>query len=306
MQGIPTLTIVRDDGLGDNNPTFAVDGTQWVLNQDGLENFDSIEHNISSQDYAQYDGAFLLNERSPVQDRTLECICLTNWERARKEAERFFIAGKNYELHFKAGNRRRYCAGRHYAFKLGLLVNTPAQGLTWTILCLEPYWLSEDEKRSDITDATGKRGFPFCSYVSRVSPTAENPEKHIKGYVVGNLAKTVRLTNAGQAEAYPRFEVSATSTVVNPVVKVVSASGDVVCSFGVDVTLEAGDVLIADFSVRPTTLTLNGENVSNKVTQGSTLASGIPVGDFTITWDADTGDASLSVVPSIRERYESI
>lgn len=306
MDVTPKLKIIRDDGLSKNNPSFLVDGTRWILNKDGLENFDALTHNVSSQDYAQYDGAFLLNERSPVQDRTLECICLTDWENARSEAERFFIANKSYELHFEAAGRKRYCTGRHYAFKLGLLPNTKAQGLTWTILCLEPYWLSEDEKRFDLTEAKRKRGFSFCSYVQRVTPTTDKPEKHIKGFIVGKLSKEIELSNAGQAEAYPRFEISATGEVVKPVISVVSQTGSVVCSFGIDATLKNKDELIADFSQRPTTLTLNGVNISHKVTRGSTLASGIPVGNFVVKWSAEKGDASLSVVPSIRERYESI
>lgn len=296
-----TITVIRDDGK-----TFVFDQSRWLIPSDGLEGFGSVEYDVSTQDYAQYDGAALLNERIPTRDRSITAYPFFDYIEAREEATSFFIPRRAYEVHCTYMGRTRYFTGRQYAFDFttGNVWKRPT--LTWTCIALEPMWLSEDEKRFDLTMAAGKRGFSFCSYARRVSPTTEQPEKHIKGYIAGILSKEVKLSNLGHAEAYPRFEISATSEVVKPQIQVVSLSGEVVCSFDIDITLAGGDMLVVDFSMRPTAITLNGKNISHKITYGSTLTAGIPVGDFTVEWSAEVGDAALAVVPSIRERYTSI
>lgn len=312
----PVVRIVRDDGLGEDNPTFLVDGLRWALAYGGLEGFDGITHTVSAQDYAQYDGSYLLSERSPSKDRTITMVSYLPRAEAKAEAESFFIPGRPYEVHVSWEGRERWCAGRQYALSCEVAPNGAAQKVTWTVLCLDPYLLSEDEKSFDVAEASGSRGFPFCSFASRVAPAPEAEEggagaagpveAHVAGFVVGSLSKRVRLVNAGHATAYPRFDVTATGEVERPVISVYDRAGSVVGTVGLDLTLKDGDELVIDFSSRPTTLELNGANVSHLVTRGSTLATGIEVGEFEIGWSARSGDAALHVTPSIRERYASI
>ena len=40
----PTIRIVRDDGLGQDNPAFVIDGSYWSVAKDGLEGFDGLTH----------------------------------------------------------------------------------------------------------------------------------------------------------------------------------------------------------------------------------------------------------------------
>ena len=82
-------------------------------------------------------------------------------------------------------------------------------------------------------------------------------------------------------------------------------TGAVACAVEMALTMRAGDELVIDFAARPTSVALNGANASNLVKPGSTLAAGIEVGDFALTWSAKSGDAAMSVEPSIRERYTS-
>ena len=100
--------------------------------------------------------------------------------------------------------------------------------------------------------------------------------------------------------------MSATGDVANPVIAVRDRLGAEIGHVGLALTLHDGDTLTIDFSARPTTLELNGGNVSHLVTRGSTLATGIGVGRFSVSWKADSGDAALHVVPTIRERYQTI
>lgn len=310
----PKITIVRDDGLGELNPRFVIDGRSWRLERDGLEGFDGVDYSVSTQDYAQYDGAYLMSERSPARDRTISAACVSkDIAGLRDEAERFFIPKREYEVHVTAEGRSRWFRGRQYAFALTVDNLRNAQRLVWTSLALDPMLLSEDEKRSDIAEATAHRGFPFLSFGSAEAPapglaarSSQRSAVHIAEFVVGVLSREINMENSGDAPAYPRFEISATGDVVNPSVAIKDSRGTVVSQFGVKLTLHSGDMLVVDYSARPTVVELNGENVLNKVTAGSTLATGIDVGRFTVSWDAESGDASLHIEPSIRERYTAI
>ncbi len=319
----PVITIVRQDGRGEENPRFAIDGATWRLERDGLENFDGMEHTVSTGEYAQYDGDYLLAERSPSIDRTIQAAAVGDVAALRSQAERFFVPGHEYEVHVEAEGRRRFSRGRQYAFRLTVDNRRRVQRLTWTFLALDPMWLSEEENRFDIAEAVPMFSFPFVSFTHAVGPTPQSrsveeeagevpnrggvdPECHMAGFVVGKVQRRIDLSNDGDAVCYPRFDVSATGPVVNPLIEVADTSGSVVCSIGVEVELEAGDELVVDFSTRPTKVELNGENASHLVTQGSTLAAGIGIGDYAVEWSAESGDAAIQIRPSIRERYTTI
>lgn len=303
------IKIVRDDGK-----RFIIDQDRWRVPNDGLENFGGVEYEVSTKDYAQYDGAALLNERVPTQDRSITCYPYFDYPEARKKATNFFIPRHSYEVHCTYMGRTRYFTGRQYAFEFttGNVYARPY--LKWTCLALEPMWLSEDSKSFNMAAATGYFGFPFISWnAGKWENHATEPyvrddkdPDHIKGFVAGIISNRIDMANGGNAQAYPSFDIKASDPVVKPSVSIVDATGATVCTFGLDMTLEAGDEVIVDFAARPTSITCNGNNISHKITAGSTLASGIDVGDFTVIWDAASGDAAMSVVPTIRERYTSV
>lgn len=311
----PTISIVREDGRGSQNPVFSIDGNPWGLERDGLEGFDGIEATFSTQDYAQYDGAYLLSERAPSVDRTIQCAAQGDIAALRSQAEAFFIPHRDYTVHVVAEGRRRFFRGRHYMSALMTDNRRSVQRLTWTVLALDPYLYSEESNSFNLVEGRAKRGFPFLSFDHRAAPVPENSasgsaragtELHIAGFVVSVMSRSIRMSNGGSSVTYPRFDISASGEVRDPEVRIIDATGAEVCRFGVHVTLGDGDLLVVDFSARPTTITLNGDNVSNLATSGSTLATGIEQGEFTLEWSAAFGDAAMSVVPTIRDRYASI
>ena len=152
-----------------------------------------------------------------------------------------------------------------------------------------------DEHGVDVVEARKCRGFPFLS-----------TDLHDGGFIVGMVSHETRLVNAGHAPTYPRFTVTAAGMVSRPTVRVLDASGSAVMDVTMLLDLDAGDVLTLDFEARPTAIELNGANVSHLAKPGSTLAASIGVGEFSIEWSAESGDAAMSVVPSIRERYTGI
>lgn len=310
---MPIITIVRDDGHGERNPAFKIDGKPWTVLRGGLEGFDGVEHEVTTQAFAQYDGSTVLWQRTPEVDRTVSFGAVGSIPELRAEVDSFFRSGSAYEVHVLAEGRRRFARAVQLSLRQATDNNSGVQLATWTFLSPDPLWMSDEEKSFDLAKATRRFGFPFVSYKERMAPTmlevdayAQSMEKHVDGFVAGVLAKEYTLVNGGAATAYPRFEVKATAAVVNPTFSIKDQDGSVVCTFGITKSLAKGDVLVVDFSARPTAITLNGENIANLATPGSTLATGIEPGEYSLNWDADSGSASLSIVPTIRERYLSI
>ena len=316
-----SLVVTRDDGLGAQNPRLVADGTRWRVEVGSLEGFGGVSYDVSTRDYAQYDGSALLAERTPEQDRTIVLVSRFDVEEARDEAMAFFIPRREYTVRCTLDGRTRHFVGRQYAMKVDLgSTNLPTR-VTWTCLSTMPYWLSENEHSVNIAEASGRRGFPYASCRDRkatepaaakamllaASATSTTEPDHVAGYVVGETSHSVSLVNAGHVPTYPRFAVRCSGgSVERPRVEVKDHRGTAVMSVAVGTTMADGDVLVIDFESRPTAVELNGKNVSNLVVPGSTLAASIGVGDYTVEWSADSGDAAMSVVPYIRERYTGI
>ena len=307
------IEIERDDGLGEENPRLLADGTRWRVEVGGLENFGGVTYEVATQAYAQYDGSLAMRERTPDQDRTMVLAARFDRTEARDEAMAFFIPHREYVVRCTLLGRTRHFTGRQYALKVDLGSLALPTRVTWTCLCTQPFWLSEDEHGYDLAEAQGHRGFPFVSLVGRVAPEPEegaarttDEPSHIAGFVVGVISHATRLVNEGHVPTYPRFVVSARGRVRNPTIRVTDESGNETLDVTVLVELSEGDELVIDFESRPTEISINGENVSHLVKPGSTLAASIGVGSYDVTWSAESGDAAMQVVPSIRERYTGI
>lgn len=308
------ITVIRDDGLGPDNPTFTFDNRRWKIPSDGLENFGGVAYEVSTEAYAQYDGSYLLNERIPERERTITAEAAIAPAKARAEAEAFFIPRREYEVHCTYLGRTRYFRGRQYALDISVGNVWSRPVLTWTCLALEPMWMSEEERGFDMAEAYGCFGFPFMSLAEPYTVDPDGGEFYpdrkvdaiVRGVVFGYLAHEIDMQNSGSATAYPRFVCAASGRVSNPRITITDSSGATVCEVGVELEMDDGDELVIDFSERPTLIELNGENASNLVAPGSTLTAGIEVGRFVLGWSADFGDAALSIRPTIRERFAGI
>ncbi len=308
-----TIEIERDDGLGEDNPRLVADGTRWRVEVGGLENFGGVSYEVSTQEYAQYDGSLVTRERTPEQDRTLVIGARFDPAEARDEAMGFFIPHREYTVRCTLMGRTRHFKGVQYAMAVDLGSLALPTTVTWTCLCAQPFWLSEDEHGYDIAEARGMRFFPFVSLIPGIDLSGAAEEdagggrpSYVPGFLAGIVSHTLRLENAGHVPTYPRFTVSASGAVSNPTVRVFDSSGGAAMDVTVLVDMDEGDELTIDFDARPTAIELNGENVSHLVKPGSTLAASIGVGSYEVEWSAESGDASMRVVPSIRERYTGI
>lgn len=310
------IEIERDDGLGERNPRIVADGSRWHVRVGSLEGFGGVTYEVSTQEYAQYDGSLVMRERTPEQDRTLVLVAASHVDpaEARDEALAFFVPHREYTVRCTAFGRTRHFSGVQYALDVELGYLHSPTAVTWTCLSSQPYWLSEDEHGYDIAEAVGYRCFPFVSLADTLVSEAEEEASaadeqgplYAPGFLVGVISHETRLTNYGHVPTYPRFVVGATGDVSNPSLRVVDSSGEAVMDVTVLVDMEEGDELVIDFEARPTAVELNGENVLHLVKPGSTLAASIGIGEYDVEWRAESGDVSMQVTPSIRDRYTGV
>lgn len=286
--------IVRSDGqemvLGDGD---------WRIPNDGLENWANLPYSVTSAEIPSYDGAIVTSKRVAAVDRTIKAVSpvVVANEELRARAIAFFNPKYSFEVHLTYMGRTRWCRGEQIGFMASVgNVYKPAE-ITWTILCPNPYLLSEGDFGKDIAEVVGKFGFPFMSFL----PVSQGS---VPGCNTGFLAshhtfsRTVDIVNDGDVDSGMDVVIRATGDVSNPLVRIGAGFVRVITG------MAEGDELRLSASSRPPTVTLNGRNAMNLVDRRSSILDMvIGVGTTTIEYDADDGDQNMSVTVSYNKQY---
>lgn len=153
-----TFNIIRDD-----NQSLVLDGEEWGIV--GLENWANLSHELSVTENANYDGGIITNSRIASIDRTIEARLKDARlnELMRERILSFFNPKHEYEVHVEYQGMKRYCKGVQYGFSCDNGNVYQPITFSWTILCTQPYMLSEDDFGKDIANIDGYFGFPFVS-----------------------------------------------------------------------------------------------------------------------------------------------
>lgn len=153
-----TFNIIRDD-----NESLLLDGEEWGIT--GLENWANLSHELSVTENANYDGGIITNSRIASIDRTIEARLKDARlnELMRERILSFFNPKHEYEVHVEYQGMKRYCKGVQYGFSCDNGNVYQPITFSWTILCTQPYMLSEDDFGKDIANIDGAFGFPFVS-----------------------------------------------------------------------------------------------------------------------------------------------
>ena len=246
----------------------------------------------------------MTNRRVSAVDRSVTAE-LADWRenaKARAEVISFFSPKHEYEAHLTYQGRTRWCGGVQYAFKCSVGNVYEPCSFTWTVLCPQPFLLSEDDYGKDIAAVEPKFGLPFMSALDRVGSSSELA--HQQGFQTGVsvFGDEVTVSNDGDVETWPRVEVRASGAVKNP--SIVRDGEFFVQLVG---ELEDGDVLVFDFEERPPRVTVNGQNAMNLVYRFSTFTEmKFEVGDNLFSFTADEGENVMSVSLYYRKRYLGI
>lgn len=289
--GDVTARIVRSDGqeltLGDGD---------WRIPKDGLTNWANLPYSVSSSEMPMADGAIVTSKRVSSVDRTITAEAKgANPDELRAYAIWFFNPKYSFEVHLTYRGRTRWCKGEQIGFKAseGNMYQTPS--ITWTILCPNPYLLSESDFGKDIAEIQPMFAFPWYSAI--------NSKEVNEGAVVSvhTFAKSVPVTNDGDVASGMRIVIRAHDKVVNPSVRLGDGWVRMLK------TLRHGDVVRFDCTSLPPTVTLNGENAMHLLDKDSSILNlKIEVGDSSLEYDADDGYQNMSVSVYWNKQYLGI
>lgn len=293
------VRVVRDDG---QEMSFGT-GTDWKIENDGLENWANLPYSVEVSENVTYDGGTVTSKRVESVDRTVSAVLADprQNEVMREKLVRFFNPKRSYEAHLTYQGRTLWCQGEQYAFKCDAGNVYQPVAFSWTILCPMPYLLSEDDFGQDIANVEPKFGFPLYSCTSATG--AAKGVANAQGFIWSaySFARKVELLNDGDVETYCRAVIIANGDVTNP--KLINGTKYV----RIIDTLHEGDVVEVDFVSRPPTVTKNGENIIHKTDRLSSFVGlKFDVGNNVIQYDADNGTDAMSVSLYYNKRYLGI
>lgn len=297
MLGDVTVRIVRSDKkeltLGDGD---------WRIPKNGLENWANLNYNVSSVEIPSYDGAIITSKRVGSIDRSITAVVSDASRNAELRAEviSFFNPKYTFDVHLKYMGRKRWCSGEQIGFKCSEgNIYEPAE-LSWTILCANPYLLSESNFGKDIAEVVPRLGFPFMSFLPVSQGSAEGCNV---GFVASRrlFQQFVDIENDGDVPSGMRFKITAKNTVLNPLVRIGDGYVKVLKK------MEQGDVVDLDLTGRPPKVLFNGENGMHLIDRKSSLLSMyINPGTTIIEYDADDGQQFMSVSVYYNKQYLGI
>ena len=296
-----SIRFVRSDGVELEATDEPGDG--WKVGYDGLEDFVGVSANVRTSANVLTDGSTFLSERIDERERESRIFYVgaRDPREVRDEALSFFNPKHAFRAHVTHMGVTRWCEGRLVEAECPLVRGNRPCEVSVTLLCLDPYMLSEDGNESSLTDAAPMFGFPYVSHFREALPDGSKMP-------VGSLASKMlydglnTIYNTGDVETYYRIHCEFMGEVQNP-------------SFTKDekfvklnYLFEDGDVLDIDFTVAPPKVTINGVNAIGYCTRDSTftgMAMGVGpnVFDYSCTND---GKEYMSVQILFYKRYLGI
>lgn len=294
MIGDVVVDIKRSDGK-----EYTLGDGVWRIPNDGLENFANLPYDVTAEEIPSYDGAIVTNKRVSSVDRTIKATLAYSPEQAqiRAEAIAFFNPKFTYEVYLTYKGRTRHCQGE----QIGCLISTgniyKQVELTWSILCANPYMMSDGLYDEDLAKVEPRFGFPFMSFLP---PDEGEPRLTNTGFItsVHVFDKSVNIINDGDVPSGMRAVITAYDRIVNPSLRIGNGYVKVLK------TLNTGDVLELDASSRPPKVTLNGVNAMNLIDRNSTILNMmIEVGETDIEFTADEGELDASIVIYYKKHY---
>lgn len=278
------VKIIRSD-----NKAFLLGTSPWRILSDGLRGIDAPSFSVYTDKNGAGDGALLSGKR--INDRDIQITCRSldtaNNASVRAAALSFFSPKYSYKVYVTYQGVTRWAAAELEAFKCpSENINRPMT-LTVKFYCPDGFLKSVDNYGKDIASITPGFGFPYMEATSPVIPVYA---------AISNYSNEVVITNDGDALTYPRVTINFSGTVTNPKLYKDSYYVRILGEF------VAGDVLTVDFEA--CTIKKNGTNWIQYIDRSSTFTDmGLDIGDSIFGFDADDGDAYMSVYVYYNKLY---
>lgn len=287
--GTVKIVIERDDGR-----TFTFSDESWRITY--LSGLDHVEFSSHYDDSAYSEGAMPNGDHVDKRYVEIHAHMSRNFEAERQSASGFFGPEHLYKLTATYMNTTRWIGG----FELrdcGKLSDyeVPTGNIHRPIdivvqMCFNrPYLKSVDEYGKDIAATQAMIAFPYIDTVEYGHIPAD----------ISLFADVVDLVNNGDVSTAFRAELTATGTVVNPVIN----KGDSYVRI-ID-TMVTGDKYIIDAVSKK--IYKNGVNNFKAIDRTSSF-EGVQFtpGDNKISYGADDGELNLSVKIFFNQRYRGI
>lgn len=282
------IELEREDG-----ERFVIDNTDWLIPNDGLEGFATVETDISTVESLLGDGSIITAVRVPHKARTVKCEVRDAKynEQLRTAARAFFNPHADFKMYVTYMGTTRWCTGSLNKFNLSEGNVYRKVTMQFTLLSASPYLKSYDDFGKDIAKITPMTAFPYMSNPAwGGAPTGRYDFK-----------KNVKLYNDGDTTTAARFVIAAKDNVTNPQV---SINGNYIKLLD---TMHSGDTLEIDLARKPPRVTLNGENAIGKCDKHSSFTDcQLNIGDNDVSFNADANAGALSVSVYYNKLYSCI
>lgn len=272
-----TMRVVRSDGR-----VMHFDGTTgWAIEQGDSQEWSPMSLSVETAANVLTDGSSLVSKRVNEVDRTATAYYFGDKpeREARNDAQSFFNPKFAFKVFVTYLGQTRWCEGELIGFATEDNNASIFPTIQFTVLCLDPYFRSEDGNESAFGDSVPMFGFPFVSYADD-EETKVYPVGSVPSILIFDGKNTVR--NNGDVPTNYRVRIEANGKLVNPTI---TKDGRFV---KVLLTMTEGDVLEIDFESKPPKVTLNGTNVIHLTSRDSAFTKmAMQVGDNTFAFGID-------------------
>lgn len=285
------MKIVRSDGR-----VLETRPGGWTVEESKLENWDTFEQEITTASNVLTDGSSLVGKRLGEIDRTAYLAYLGNDKtllEQQTEAKTFFNPKFTFQVYMTYNGRTRWVEGELDAFQCALYKGMMVTEITFTLLCLDPYWRDSDGNDRSLTDAEPMFGFPF---VSILEPNA------LRGFNASRLIFDGKNTvyNSGDVPTFYTIRMEFDGEVKNPSI---TKDGKTIKVLD---TMVAGDVVEIDLQSAPPKLTKNGSNAIQLASRDSSFTGmemQVGANIFTYTMDNVENRSLMHVSILHHEKY---
>lgn len=294
-----SIRFVRSDGVELEATDEPGDG--WKVGYDGLEDFVGVSANVRTSANVLTDGSTFLSERIDERERESRIFYVgaRDPREVRDEALSFFNPKHAFRAHVTHMGVTRWCEGRLVEAECPLVRGNRPCEVSVTLLCLDPYMLSEDGNESSLTDAAPMFGFPYVSHFREVLPDGSKKP-------VGSLASKMlydglnTIYNSGDVETTYRIVGTFDGPVTNPKFTKDDRFVQVLRAF------KDGDELEIDFTSAPPRVLVNGTNAIQLCSRESNFTGmQMQVGANTFQYEGSTAAerAYMHVQVLFHKRY---
>lgn len=293
-----TIRMVRDDGA-----ELRLDGgdSGWCVETDASDDFSPITNSITTSANVLTDGSSLVSRRLDEVDRTAKAFYFGDKtdRQARSEAQSFFNPKHSFKAYVTYLGQTRWCEGELKAFACNDFDGDLFVGITFTLLCLDPYWRDEFPNDKSFGSAEPRFGFPFVSHVREKLPDGA---KRPVGFVVSEMLfdGVGNVYNSGDVPTFYRVRMRFSGDVKNPKIAKDGRYVRMVKDF------KAGDELVIDFEASPPRVTVNGENAIQLADRSSSftkMAMAVGKNEFRFSCDNPENRSLAKVTVDHYKKY---